>query len=93
MTSSKVAPIDYRRLHQRRRAVFQPQRTDDLRPEATKNIGKTFVFQCSDYGNDGEPYPGQYRWFALAESESEEGREHGKLHPEFRGWVPDEDLR
>ena len=84
--------LDYNKLHTRKRAIFKPKRTDDLRPEIQNLIGREFVFQCTDYGYEDGPYPGQYRWYALADGEQAVGRAWGPMHPDIHHWVPDEDL-
>jgi hypothetical protein len=85
--------IDYNRLHVRKLAIFQPRVTDNIRPEIVPYIGKTLVFECTDFGYEDEPYPGQYRWFALTDGESANAHEpYGKVHRDFHWWVPDEDL-
>jgi len=83
---------DYDKLHSRKWATFQPKMADDIRPEVSHHIGKSFVFQCSDLGQEGEPYAGQYRWFALADCEPATGRNLGEMREDFAWWVPDEDL-
>lgn len=84
----------YDRLGTRRRAVFQPRRTDNLIPEASEFIGKEFTFECHDFGSeDDDPYPGQYRWWPLADDEPADIRGRGRGHPKFSWWVPEEDLR
>jgi hypothetical protein len=83
--------LDYSKMHVRKKAIFNPK-TPNIRPYLAKHFGRAFTFQCSDYGHEGDPYPGQYRWFALADDETPAGRARGKLHPDFHHWVPDEDL-
>lgn len=79
-----IEAIDYARLHQRKLAIFQPKRTTDLRPELAPMVGLTFCFECTDYGLEDDPFPGQYRWFAVTDE--------GAIHQDFPWWVPDEDL-
>lgn len=74
-----IEPIDYGNLLRRVRARFCPKRTDDLKPGVSALVGRTFEFDCVDYGRDEEdPYPGQYRWMTDDAA--------------LQFWVPDEDL-
>ncbi len=60
------------------RATFQPQRTDDLKPEAWPLVGKRFVFEAALRCDPEGPYAGQWEcWF---------------VDPETAGWVPECDL-
>lgn len=89
---SGAPTLDYNKLYTRKRAIFNPKKSD-VRPYVETHIGRAFVFQCSDYSiDDDAPYPGQYRWFALADHEAPNGRAYGEMHPDFHHWVPDEDL-
>lgn len=75
-----IAERDFKMFHRTMRATFLPKRTDDLREEIRSLIGETVEWECADYGSEGEPYEGQYRWYTS--------------DPRWEGhWVPDEDLQ
>lgn len=61
------------------RAVFRPQRTDDLRPEAEAVVGQELALYWSGTVEDG-PYDGDNIWIR----EPDDGP--------WVGWLPERDL-
>ena len=66
--------------HQTVKCIFNPERTDDLYPEALEAIGKEFTLMASWIVEDGD-YEGQW---ALT-PRCKEGRK-------CLGWVPEQDV-
>ena len=61
-------------------ATYQPQRTDDLIPEAAAVVGQRLKFICVGRVDWDNPYYGQPQWLA-----------HDT--PKYMGWVPSCDLQ
>lgn len=82
---SDMPPIDYSRLHTRRRARFSPKQMATLKDFARPLVGVICEWECFDYSSDpDDPFPGQYRWNVVRDDPH---------YAAFGGrWVPDEDL-
>lgn len=68
----------------KRRAIFRPQRVDDLKNPARALIGRELCWEAVWIIEEG-PYEGQWAWAPIPEDED--------LNPRpFMGWVPTCDL-
>lgn len=65
----------------KKRGIFRPKRTDDLRPEMVPGIGKEYLFTTAGTMDEG-PYSGQ-EIFQIHEMDGTMAR---------LGWVPAEDI-
>lgn len=72
----------------KRVARFQPQRTDDLRPEVKSLVGRTLEFSFAGTGGEDEPYPGETRWMVIRRVD--DGPE--LIESELYWWSPERDL-
>lgn len=64
---------------------FRPKRTDDLRPEVERLIGKRLLWRYAFRGDVDEDYPSQWRWLP-------DQRHHADLGEAATYWVPEEDI-
>lgn len=73
----------------KRRAMFKPKNTSNLRPCMFALIGHIFDFTYAGHSEKDEAFPGQSRWLTDRKHDSEID---GLSHDALGLWFPSEDL-